>query len=356
MGKNDLLSEDDFFTLNDKNENPSDEPDIRKTTEEEDLFKELEFDRPDPVQNESGAELVVDELEDQPVPISTPDEQDMATPELPAEKTKETTSTYRYEFEDNAQDRVNYKPVIIWIFVIAILVVIGYFAWNYFTGDKEPVVVEEVQQGPSPEEIARANFYSSLTGKTHYHNAQISKIMSITSNKNRLSSLMLYENDFVFEVFSKDRAALARYLRELQNKFGASQVTLNTTTDRPGSSGGVFGLFNLSLDQNGTDKAEVTEPCASVDDVKAWLNDLAGGNSLQIGEIRTSSIDSRDIYRGTQVEATFKGGIDGLSGFMNQFVNSNKNVIIHKLSLISTDLRNYNPKKYQLKLILKVYM
>jgi Tfp pilus assembly protein PilN len=357
MGKNDLLSEDDFFAASDKPENPSDENIIPSANDEDDLFKELEFDRSDSEQQESGPEIVLDNAEDQPVPLSDTDNDPIpATPESIEEKVKEATSTYRYDFEDDAQDKVNFKPVIIIIIVIVVLAAAGYFGWDYIMGEGEPEVVEEVQQGPSPEEIARANFNASLTGKTRYHNSQISQVMSLTSDKNRLSSLMLYGNDFVFEVFSKDRAALARYLREMESKYGTNRVSLNTTTDRPGSRGGVFGQFNLTLDQNGTDKAEVADPFSSGDAVQAWLKNLANSNSLQISEVKSSSIPAIDIYRGSQYETTLRGGIEGVGSFLSQLANSNKNIVIHKLSLISTDLKNFSPKKYQLKLILKVYM
>ncbi len=360
MGKNDLLSEDDFFTLSNKDEDASEKSDKHNSASEDELFKELEFDQSEQSQQKTEPEIIIDDHKEQPVPVSGSEIQQKPSPISPPpieeDKTKEATSTYRYDFDDYNQEGVNYKPVIIGIIIVACLAVAGYFSWDFIFGEDEPVVVEEVQQGPSPEEIAKADFYSSLTGKTRYHYSNFNKVITLVSDNNKLSSLMLYENDFVFEIFSKDRAALARYFREIQTSAGSNRVTLSATTDRPGSRGGVFGQFNLTLNPNGMDKAEVTDPFISNDQIRSWLNTLAAGNGLKTVDVRSASIASRDIYRGTQIEAGFNGSFDNVKGFLTQLANSNKNLIIHKLSLISTDLKTFSQKKYQLKLVLKAYI
>ncbi|MBN2425657.1 MAG: hypothetical protein JXR46_15405 [Calditrichaceae bacterium] len=366
MGKNDLLSEDDFFTDKSEQKHDISQPEPLSIRDEDDLFKDIEFDKNDEItekpkplninSSRQEPEFIIDGEEEKPMEKSPAKESTIpeSGKDIPA-KEKEPVKKIQYDYEEEAQDKVNYKPIII-IIIILILATIAYFAYKYLIEEKEPEAVEQVAPGPSPEEIARAEFYSGLNGKTRFQLNHTGNILSLTSDKNRLSSLMIYGDDFVMEIYSNTRAELARYIKGLKTQYSSEQFSLEATTDRPGKSGGVFGQFALDLDKNGSDKTEVPTPFANSDEIKSWINRLATDNGIQVTDLKTSSIAPKDIYQGIQLETTLSGSIDAFKQFLSNVRQSNKNMLIHKLSLISTDLKSYRPGKYQLKFISKIYI
>jgi len=373
MAEYDLLSEDDFFSQTErssqKDKKREDEfiPPQEHEGDEDDLFKDIDQSIESsiediPLDKDEGEEDTL--IEEPPYPESSEEDQsyDSIRQELEEETVEEEQEKPLIEdYEDEKQEGINYKPFIIGMIVVVLLIVAFIVLYNLFwSGEGEQAAEqtqEEVQKEPklTPEELKRQQFFNSVYAQTKNRMGLVSKFLSSLNQKNKLSSFLIYGNDFMFEVFSPDREQLAKYNLDVRDRFAGVKVTLDNTSIRPGKNGGVFGLFRVK-ETASSGGAEVSSPFTSAGETGNWIKSLAANHNLSLGKIRNKMAGQQDAFSVYEIEADMSGTFDNCNSFIQAIANSGKNISIHKLILNAGDQRKFKLSKYQLKLILKVYI
>ncbi len=373
MAEYDLLSEDDFFSQtgqsSQKDKKKEDEfiPPEGHETEEDDLFKDIDQTIQSSIEDipMDRDEVEEDEIiEEPPYPEEATEEEsfDSIRQELEEETVEsEPEKPLIEDYEDDKQEGINYKPFIIGMVVIVFLIAAFIVLYNIFwSGEGEPAAEqtqEEVQQGPklSPEELRKQQFYNSVYSQTKNKLGLVSNFLSSLSKNAKLSSFLVYGDDFMFEVFSPDREQLAKYNLDVRDRFAGVKVTLDNTSIRPGKNGGVFGLFRVKGSSPSAGGA-VSNPFTSVGEAESWLSSLAANHKLKIGKTRNRAAGRQENFSVSEIEVDISGTFDNCNSFIQAIANSGKNISIHKLILNAADQRYFKLSKYQLKLILKVYI
>lgn len=407
MANFDLISEDDFFSGTKKEESKNEKPEKSQPDEDlfakplpeteenifgdeefsadleqnlqdtpkeetmpqdfnEDLNENFNFDQPEPEEN-IDIKLPDEPFDEEPI-VPTPEpepepEPDIVPPPTEPDPEPEMVSDYY----DEKQEGVNYKPIIYGFLIIIVLAALGYFGWKYFlsspgdiaaTNEQSAESELNQQQGPSPEEIRINNFYSDLSANTSKAASQISGISGVALKQAKLSSVLFYGNDFTFEVFGKSRDALAKLNIDLKNTFKNENIKVISSQDRPGSSGGVLGIYQMKIPTSGGtgDGTSTVKPLKSEAEINNWLSFLVDNGSLKQKNVKTKSVGQKDGFSVVEYAADFSGTRDNLLQFISNIGSANKNIKISKLSLGAVDQKTFNSKKYQLRLIMQVYM
>jgi len=378
MADYDLLSEDDFFSQSEpstrkEKEKPKEEADqdAVQPTEEDDLFKDIDQTIQKSIEElpldkeEAGDDLIAGEASEESFEAIKQeledDEGQIETDEGAAPAPLIT------DYEDEKQEKISYKPFIIGGTIVIFLIVLFIVLYNlYWTGgqekteEKTPAKQEAVQEKPavSPEELQKQKFYGSVYGKTKKKLNLATGFVS-TANKNaKLTSFLIYGDDMMYEIFSPDREKLAKYSLDVRDRFPGTKVILDNTSIRPGKNGGVFGLFRVQ--QTGSSgegtASSVTNPFTSAAEAQRWLTSLADYNKLKVGKTRNKAAGKKASFAVYEIEAEITGSFEGCNSFLQSVANSGKNVEIYKLTFNAVDQKSFKSSKYQLKLILKVYI
>jgi len=370
MAGYDLLSEDDFFSQtgqsSQKDKKKEDEfiPPQGHEPEEDDLFKDIDQTIQNgiediPVDRVEGDELIEDaSYPEEPHEDESFDaiRQELEEETIDAEEEKPLIDDY----EDEKQEGVNYKPFIIGMVVVVLLIIAFIVLYKFFwSGEGEQAAEqkqEEVQQPKlSPEELRKQQFYNSVYTQTKNRLSLVSNFLSSLNKNAKLSSFLIYGDDFMFEVFSPNREQLAKYNLDVRDRFAGVKVTLDNTSIRPGKNGGVFGLFRVK-ETSSSSGATVNNPFTSAGEAENWLSSLAANHKLKIGKTKNRPAGSQDTFSVYEIETDMNGTFEKCNTFIKSIANSGKNISIHKLILNAGDQRYFKPSKYQLKLILKVYI
>ena len=81
------------------------------------------------------------------------------------------------------------------------------------------------------------------------------------------------------------------------------------------------------------------------------------GKQWVLGEkIGFGNTSKKEIFTVSEISADFNGSYEACNKMVGAIGSSNKNIEIHKLNFTASDLRGFSREKYQLKIILKVYV
>jgi len=372
----DLMSEDDFFSeLKDTKDKQSSEkkPEPKAAPEpsgDDDLFSKPPEEDPgisenaEPFEQEEKqpgdfSQDVQDSLEidEQEAPLDADPQEEEPEPEpLP-------------EYEDEKQEGINYKPLV-YIFLGVILLIVGYFVVTTFilTGgssqeaQKEKAAQEAKAQaqkeaGPSPEQVRKKAVQNQMAAVTRRQMNFLGDFSSIAGKYSRISSILLYGDDLLIQVYGKDRAALAKAHLNLKKNFKNTKISIVSTDERPGGNG-VLGLFKINLAASGGagGTAEVSSPLETPQAAQQWLQFLAENSNLKLKNVQYQSAGEQDNFTVYELSASAAGKLSSCLKLLSAISSSAKNIKIHKLNLNAVDQKTFNPNKYQLKLIIKIFV
>lgn len=381
MANFDLISEDDFFSEEKKDkpekplpEKPQPEEDLFSQPEKEDIFSADELaESPDISIPEDESVQTQDFNEDVNENFDFSDEiaddldNEIPDPEPEPEIDEIKKESYEMsDYYDEKQDKINYKPFV-WGGLAIVFIVVLFFVGKIYLFDKsdskmagsekEAGLSPAETQGSSPEEVRRSNFFGNLAASTNETTSGLSSISNAALKQATLSSVLFYGEDLTFEVFAKSRDALAKINISLKNEFKNKDIQIVSSQKRPGSKGGVLGIYKLRLAGTGASKgAAKSDPFNTINEAGNWLSSLVENEGLKKNSLNTRAIANKDGFKVSEIDAVISGGRGGCLNLVQKIGTSGKNLKISKLSLNATDQQNFNSKKYQLRLILQVYM
>ncbi|MGD9898801.1 MAG: hypothetical protein AB7T22_06695 [Calditrichaceae bacterium] len=376
MGKYNLLEDDELFS----SKKPEDkETDDNKKTEKDEIYYDA-LEKDEPINIDESKDKNTDRFERREVIDLTNDsetsgslfdiDQDDAAPtepkisrfdeeQPPVMKEKKPSFIPDESFFDEKPDAINYKPILIGAGIVALLFIVylGLNQWvfNDDTGKKPAAEIVEEQPVVSQEELEKARFLGLLADRTGNELSFIGNILNFSGPSINLSSILLYDNSFLFEVFGKSRDDLAKLSLDLKNKYRDKKFIILSSSQRPGKNGGIFGLYTAEM--NGSPQAkQLSLELNGVDDASAWLADLTRKNGLKMNSIKSGPVVSQNNFRVYELDAVISGTLDGCKSLMNSIGSSASNIKIHKLTLSAADQKTFKLSKYQLKLIVQVFV
>lgn len=400
MDKYNLLDDDDFFSQinSEKKEEPKEE---QAPSKEEPISPELDepaepieelgiVDEPDdliinmdddaeednlqliddssskvdtPEKDENIAEdISVEILEDEPDVFddTEPPEETITDDEF--EELDEPQQESQEEFVDDyyvkaQQEKINFKPILIGAGIIIGLAIIIFILFSVFKGDKEEVklpVAEEVKQ-PSPVELKRLNFLSSIANKTSQNLKKFGNILSLHDKRVKITSVYLYGEEFIFEVYCPSRDDLGKFNMGIRNKFPDGSVSLVSSQVRPGTKGGIFGVYTVALSNASTNR-DSTINFNSENSFKNWLSGKVSQSNLELISMKNMKSFSNSSFRVIQFEGTINGDYQSCYNLINSLTSERRNIEFYKLTSNPRNLKNFSAKKYQLSFIIRLYL
>lgn len=278
---------------------------------------------------------------------------------------------YVYDsYEDEKQEKVGYKPIIIGGIVIVLLTVAFFAIWQFFLKDSPKTEIAETPSTPAQtetpgtaetvqtrEEQQKTQYFSTLAGKASQDLSFLSQLIGTMNNNNRLSSILLYGDDLFLQVFSDNRDGLAKLNLKLKDNFKSDKFSIVSTEQRPGSNGGVFGLYSINLkNRSGNNQAQVNNPLSGANEAEAWLQSLVRQNNVNIKGIKHRSPSSSDQFQVYEIETNIAGPLQDCLNLLKGIAAAGKNIEIHKLTFNAADQRTFNKSNYLLTMILNVYV
>ncbi len=369
MSTHDLLSEDDFFSeINNEKEQEPESP--RESFPEDDLFQGM------PQKEEEQLEEIeelplpgLESLEEAPQDFSEDIKDELEldqVEEAVVERPKTAEEKAPEEYYESKQEGISYKPILIGAVIVAVIAA-AFFVIKIFVFDSKEAkqVVEQpetkqvlTEAGPSPEEIKRAAYFRSLTAETKESLTSISNIAAIAGKGNKVSSVYLYGDECMVEVFCKNRSELAKLNMNFKQNNQTHKMEIISSRVRPGEPGGIVGLFQLTKSAGGSNSEgpEVGNPFKTQADAANWLNSIVQNNSLSLKKSKTKPIGRENDFDVLELEANINGGVSNCLKFINDIASSSKNIKIHKLNLTAVDQKTFSAKKYELRMILKIFV
>ena len=386
MAEHDLLSDDDFFEKSKPKQKDQKSKKDDVYSEEEDFFKKKEVDQssmelediessleerpdPEPPQKEESQDFfenVQENLEVEQNDDMPPVEEPIAAPPPPAPK-EESIKYKKVHFDiDDKQEKISYKPFVIGFIVVVFLVVGGYFIYQWLFKDKgstpeltitQPQTTEEsTETAQSQEETRKANYLSGLAGRTSSDIGSVSNVIGTTTKSTKLSSILLYDSDFMFEVFSKNREELARLNMNLKNTIKDKKFKIISSSERPGENGGIFGIYSAKFDASGSGSKEVSKILGSGNEADQWLRGILNQNKLKVKSVKSRASSTTNMFTVYEIEATTNGSISACINALKSIASEGSNVKLHKLICSAVDQKNFASENYQMKLVVKIYV
>ncbi len=381
MAKYNLLEDDDIF--DEEDDLTDDEPvsGLEDDKQEIDTSDDIDIEIDEDLLNIESDDTSLDEQafqeeqevepsSDEEIPIPEPEtELQQYEPELETEEESlpEDKPFLTDDFEDEKQSGINYKPIVI-AGLIIVFVVLSYFAINTWVLSDSTDSVADAEQTETPaktqeqieqeqEAKRKAAFLSKIASKTSADISVVNNTIQNTQNSAKLSSLLVYGESFLFEVFGKDRNEVARVNINLKNNMGANNFQVISSQTRPGSNGGVFGLFKGTLSQGSSSGTKTIHAnFNSINDLEKWIKNESASNRLKVKSLINKYIKEENDFRKFEVETTLTGSINDCNAFLKKISSDGSQVQIHKLNMIAVDQKGFQQKKYQLKLILDVFV
>ncbi len=379
MAKYNLLEDDDIFDEDDDlTENDpiagSDEP-LPDTGISDDIDIEIDEDllniEPTDELDDQGfeEEPAIDNLQEDIAAELDPDPQELE-PEIKEEKPVEADKPFLTDdFEDDKQSGINYKPIVMIgsVIIILILMYVAVDIW-VLSDSSQPVADTEQVAEPTKESVAEKKaalekeqklvFLSKISGKTSADIAVVNNAVKNAQSSAKLSSLLLYGESFLFEVFGSDRNEIARVNMSLKSNMPGNNFSVISSQTRPGANGGVFGLFKASLSSSGGNAAgkNVQISFNSINDFEKWLKNTSSSNGLKVKSLSNKYVKEESKFRKFELETTLTGSLDACNTFLKKLSANGSQVNIRKLNLVASDQKSFQSKKYQLKLILEIFV
>jgi hypothetical protein len=338
------------------------EPDLKKEKESE-IKPNTDFNIPDPVDTPKEENPFEIENEgdfgthkegfDVPAAQDTLPVEEEFVPQGPAE----TQPSYYEDYDETKQGKLNYKPIVIIVVIIA-LILIGYFIATKFIFKSAEVAEgpEVVASVKTEREIQRENFLMNINT---INNSKISFIAKVSNSLNRdvtFSSVLLYDKDLSIEVFSKNRDALAPFNLQIKNNPALSELVLSTTTTRPGSAGGIFALYTADKIPEG-----VSSPVSPVDSIRYktptdFMSAAANQYGLTLKAQREISTDTQALFSVKRLEYQFSGAQQNCWQFITYMGADIANYRIYKLNFLPMDQKSITTSSYQLTVLIDFYL
>ncbi len=385
MAKYNLLDDDDIF--DEKEDVPADENELNgepETSVQSDGMSDdidINIDDDDMLDTEPSSSLddqdfhtdlditaIENENIDQPAPEPELEKQNSEPyeeykPEIEEEEKQEYSDSPPFmtdDYEDSKQEGINYKPFVIAVFVIVVLVGV-WFTIDIFVLNNEAEVAEEPvktqeQLQQEKEAAEKATFLGQIAGKTSSDISIIREILGYGKNNAKVSSILLYNESLLFEVFGSSRDQVAKVNMSLKDNTSGITFEVIGSETRPGSKGGVFGLFKTEIRSSAASKNVSQASLSSVDDFQSWVQQTSNASDLNVSVLNNNYLEEEGYFRKFRVEATINGSIDACNNFLQKLSSENNQVKIHKLNLTAADQRNFLTKNYLLKLVLEVYV
>ncbi len=263
------------------------------------------------------------------------------------------------DYQDEKQPGMNFKPIIL-IAAALVVVVLGYLAIDHFflSGTSE----ETTEQVETPEErLAREQqeqkqcFLGQLNSEKQARMRYLTNLITIKPGEVKYSSFLLYTNTLSVEAFAKDRSGLAKLNMQLKSNPSLAGYTLESAVNRPGSSGGVFALYNYQkLPSSAGSSASAGNIPAM--DAAAWRDQTARQFGLQVSSQRQISSSREQMFTVSRYEYIFKGSESACFDLMKSMAGTAGNYTIHKLLIVPTDQKHILKSNYQMTLIMDFYL
>jgi len=382
--KNDLSSEDEEKTQVSQETEEESEPEKDFNFDDEDLLEEdmsndfvdhdfhdeLELDDVSMAQKEPLQEIDdhdIDDSEEEPEFVSY----DPQKEEIKKEPAVDSEKPYiTKDYADEKSPGLNYKPLIIG--GVAILVL--FFAWigyNWMSSDSQEEMsdtsaIETQQPAKTAQQLLeeqtaarKKTFLTNIAGKTTADIQVVNSAIQNASNSAKISSILLYDKSLLFEVFGSDREEVARVSMALKQKMNGPNFNVVSSQIRPGSNGGVFGLFKADLGsvKPGGGAANAGQVnFNSVSDAESWLKTQSAANGLKIRTLQSHFTKNADDFQVFQVAATVDGSVEACKGLLQKISSDGSQIKIHKLNLLAADQKSFTSKNYQLKLVLEIFV
>ncbi len=394
MDKYNLLDADDFFSQidpekkdkqekdqdppkeeqlpTDEHATPPDEPEITDKPDdliinmdgeaEKDNFEVIDESsiKIDSLKTDVAEDISVEILEDEP---DIDDDFETTDEPLPDEDVEEPKQESQEEFVDDyyieaQQEKINFKPILIGIGIIIGLAIIAFIIFSVFFGDKDevkPPVIEEIKQ-PSPEELRRLNFLSSVANKTSFNLNKFTDILNLHNKRVKISSVYLYGEEFIFEVFCSSRDDLGKFNMEIRTKFSDGSVSLVSSQVRPGTKGGIFGVYTVTISNISTSGRDSTINFNSENEFKNWFSGEVSQANVELISLKNIKSFTNSSFRVLQFEGTVNGDYQSCFNLINSLNSEKRNIEFHKLTANSRNLKSFSSKKYQLSFIIRLYL
>lgn len=279
------------------------------------------------------------------------------------------------DYEDEKQAGINYKPIVI-VGVIIIFLILAYIGIDYFflSGPTVPTLNQQTTtsqdgklQGSQKEAMIEAKakqeqkkkqeFLQNISMENQAKTELTGKVLGAVTGKASLSSLLLYDRSFLFEIFGKSRNDLAKVNVRLKDTAPAARFNVVSSNVRPGSQGGVLSVFKGSVSPGGSSSAGLTkdENTKSIDALEGLLREKAQKTGLKTKGLVNRFEEEQSGFKRFNVEATFEGSLKNTQNFIASISNSSQ-INIHKMQISAKDQKTFNKMKYRISLILKVFI
>lgn len=379
MAKYNLLEDDDIFDEEDDLTESKSVDGLKEDKHKIDTSGEIEID--EDLLNIESTETILDEQElqedtdslgEEEAPPVEEAEKELQQPE-PTIKTEEEKPVdekkpfLTEDYEDKKQTGINYKPIMIGGAII-IFLLLGYMAVDKWLlsdlpdpvadiekTDKQTKTAEQIEQ--EKETQRKAEFISMIAGKTSADISVVSNAIQNAQGTAKLSSVLLYGESFLFEVFGADRNEVARVSMNLKNNMPANNFEVISSQTRPGTNGGVFGLFKGTLSSGSASGTKNVQPSFNtINDLEKWIKNVSASNNLKVKSLANKYVKEENDFRKFEVVTVLTGSIDACNAFLKKLSSDGSQIKIHKLNLNAIDQKSFHSKKYQLKLILEVFV
>lgn len=348
---------DDSLLVEDKKEKADVTDDFFDSKPEEDLDLDIEETTAPDTSDEKLKDFFMDENDKQ--------ENDRFEEEdLSEEPQKEKTEVRQIieDYEDDKIDGLNYKPFVIGAVVIFFLVAAYFIIDMWILGDsaKDEVAEEIVDTTPvqpqlTPEQIRKKQQLAHVAGRTNREMTFIGSIIEMADQNVKLSSVLLYDKAFLFEVFSGDRGNLAKMQRQIKISMPDEKIDIISSVTRPGEAGGIFGIYGVEIDgQPGT--KEVQTSFTNAQEAKNWLSDVSASSGLTLAEMKESATRNENGFRVLEMETLMSGSLNNCKSIISKIAGSAANLKVHKLNMTANDQKTFGKSSFRLKMILQIYV
>jgi hypothetical protein len=302
----------------------------------------------------------LDEEETQPeFELSEPhlvDDNASAFDEPAIKKVETEVEPYDLDSEYDMQPGINYKPIIFILAAIAIITLAYFGISNFFFSDEAASESETVAETPEQsqqreQQELRKQFLTTVSAKNKSRLGQVAALIKLRPGNITYSSILLYGESLILEVFARNRDDLAGFNLALKNNPTVTNYNIETVDIRPGQKGGLFALYDLTIRQStpssGQSVAEFTQYSPS-----EWANRIG----LSIKSQRRISSGRENQFSVTRHEYIINGSEQKCHNAIQQMTTSNANYRIHKLTLLPTNQTSMNKSSYQMRVVLDFYI
>jgi len=300
-----------------------------------------------------------------------PEQEQRSDPPMP--ESLSTATVMRKDFVDEKQGGLNYKPIIIGgVIIIAIILAIIGIKHYFFSGpssstaDQETVIDNDVTPEQTADALTKQKAEKAKQQKLEFLNTIFSKnqnkgrlagqVLNAMGGSAHLSSLLLYDQSFLFEVFGKTRDNIAKANIRLKSQAPQSRFNVVSSSVRPGSSGGVLSVFKGDVStQNSAATVATTDKFKSISDLENALNSGAKTAGLKTVHLVNHLKSEKSGFQLFEVDADFSGSLKSCTNYIST-LKSMPQIDIHKMRIIAKDQKTFNAKKYEISLILEVFI